>query len=275
MPDWLGDFLGGAQSFIQGTAAWNYFMGVVETLMGLTPEEQYPEAWNYVTETLYPWMLSIGLVLLNLFCLIGFIRQASNLKENVTIEMWVELFIKLLIANGLMTNGLTLMQEFFKAANLLSTDIMSAGVPAMYNQEADLGAVLMYVLIGLIYIIVSVICGILIVVEVLGRFLNLFMLTATMPVAMSTLAGGRGIENTAYAWIKSFLCNVFQIVVIAIILQIGGKMIAVTGNIDNAGNISDWFDGAGAVCMSFLNMIFITTAVKGSDNFLKRVFDLR
>ena len=37
-------------------------------------------------------------------------------------------------------------------------------------------AVIAYVLFGLIYIILSALCGIIILVEVLGRFLNLFLL---------------------------------------------------------------------------------------------------
>lgn len=39
----------------------------------------------------------------------------------------------------------------------------------------------------------------------------------------------RGFENSAYAWIKSFLVNVFEIVVIALTMTIAGKMI---GSID-------------------------------------------
>ena len=275
MPNWLSEFLGFAETFNFGSAIWDYFMSLVLTLMGLSPEDFSPGAWTYVTGTLYPWFLSIGVVLLNMFCLIGFIRQVANLRENVTIEMWIELFIKTIIANVLMVNGISLMKDFFKAAGLLSTDIMITETPHIYSSEVDAGAIMAYIIFGLIYLIASLVCGIIITLEVLVRFLNLYMLVAVAPVMLSTWAGGRGLENTAYAWIKSFLTTVFQIVVIALVLQIGSKMIQATALTNKGTMVGNWFDGFGAVLLSFVTMIFMTTAVKGADNFLKRVADLR
>ena len=275
MPSWMTDFLGIAKSWAQGSSIWRFCMSLVTMMMSGSPDALFPDAWSYVTDTLYPMMLTIGIFLLNLFCLIGFIRQASNLRENVTTEMWIELFIKVLIANVLMTNGLSIIQDFFNAAGGVELSVMSDHYPDIFSDEIDAGAIMAYLLFGIIYIVVSAICGIMIVVEVLARFLNLFLLTAAAPVALSTLAGGRGIENSAYACIKSFLTNVFQIVVIAVILQVGSMMIKTLGTTDQSIFLVNWFDGATEVMKSFLIMVFMTTAIKGSDNFLKRAFDLR
>ena len=87
MPQWLSDFLGFASAFNLGSGIWDFFMMIVLSLMGMSPETFSPGAWGYVTGTLYPWFLSIGVVMLNMFCMIGFIRQATNLKENITVEM--------------------------------------------------------------------------------------------------------------------------------------------------------------------------------------------
>ena len=106
MPSWLR-MMFGMEKFFQGPGAvWKTCMAMVQSLMGMTPDTFSDNAWTYVTDTLYPWFLSIGVILLNIFCLVGFIRQASNLKENVTMEMWIELFIKTIIANFLMQEGL-------------------------------------------------------------------------------------------------------------------------------------------------------------------------
>ncbi|MCR5451447.1 MAG: hypothetical protein K6F00_02335 [Lachnospiraceae bacterium] len=275
MPGWLQDFLGIAKSFMQGSACWDFCMEIVYILMGSSPESLAPDAWNYVTGTLYPWCSSIGAVMLNIFCLVGFIKQASNLKENVTTEMWIELFIKVIVGNYLMVHGIGLMSDFIRAAGLMSTEVMNTGLPGMYNSEVDAGAAFAYLIFGLIYILISMFCGVMIVIEVLGRYLNLYILMATAPLALSTIAGGRGIENTAIAWIKSFLTTVFQIFIIAVILKIGGMMIQSNGFSDATGTPLDWFDGFKSVLLSMLYMIFMTTAIKGSDNFLKRTFDLR
>ena len=275
MPDWLLDFFGINNLFNLAQSGWNFFMLITYSMIGKTPENYSPGAWSYVTDTLYPWFLAIGLTLLNIFCMIGFIRQASNLKENVTIEMWIELFIKVIIANVLMSNGISLMQDIMSMGGTMSSTIMSTHFPSVYSSEMDIGAVLVYLVFGLIYSIAAAVCGGMILLEVMGRYLNLYMLVAVSPVALSTIAGGRGLDSAAHAWIKSFLTTVFQIVVIAIVLQIGDKMMESSAYVDATSTPLDWFDGAGSVMMSFITMIFLTTAVKGADGFLKRAFDLR
>ena len=139
------------------------------------------------------------MILLNIFCLVGFIRQASNLKENVTMEMWIELFIKTIIANFLMQEGLKIIGYIFDIAAGGSDFIMGTTLPSIWTSDVDVGAVITYLVIGLIYLIASGVCGITILVEVMSRYLNLYILVAVSPIALSTLAGGRSIEDTAYA----------------------------------------------------------------------------
>ena len=43
-------------------------------------------AWDYIKNTAFPLFMSMGAVFLNMFTLIGFCRQASNLKEGITME---------------------------------------------------------------------------------------------------------------------------------------------------------------------------------------------
>lgn len=276
MPSWLR-MMFGMEKFFQGPGAvWKTCMAMVQSLMGMTPDTFSDNAWTYVTDTLYPWFLSIGVILLNIFCLVGFIRQASNLKENVTMEMWIELFIKTIIANFLMQEGLKIIGYIFDIAAGGSDFIMGTTLPSIWTSDVDVGAVITYLVIGLIYLIASGVCGITILVEVMSRYLNLYILVAVSPIALSTLAGGRSIEDTAYAWIKSFLTNVFQIVAIALVLRIGG-MISQSTIFQTAtdGTIAGFFSGSSSVLYSMLNMFFMASAVKGADGLLKRAFNLR
>ena len=276
MPGWFQDFLGISGMFSGADSVWKYCMALVYILMGQTPSSLSPDAWNFVTGTVYPWFTTIGVTMLNLFFMVGFVRQSINLRENMSLEIFVEQVIKVIAANVLIVSAVPIIQNFISGAGLLSQDILMTGYPEIFSADVDAGAVIAYVLFGLIYLILSAICGVLILVEVLGRFLNLFLLTAFAPVAFSTLAGGRGIENSAFSWIKSFLTSVFQIVVIALILRIGSLMI--TGGIAGSANVASpdgWFDGFGDVLFSMMTMVFMATAVKGSDAFLKRALDLR
>lgn len=277
MPGWLKDFFQIGSLFNLGQQIWNFFMGITSSLMGAdTLETISPDAWNFVSETVYPWMLSAATVFLNLFFMIGFIRQSTNLRENLTIENWIELIIKVIISNSLMIQGISLMQSFFTVASDMKAVFFPGGTSInIQPMDVDVTYVLYELAAGLIYLLLCIISGIIIMVEVFGRFLNLYLLICVAPIALSTMAGGRGLENTAISWFKSFLTNVFQIVIIALILRIGGLMIANWGFSNQTGTPLDWFDGYQSVLTSMAQITLITSAVKGSDAFMRRAFDLR
>lgn len=290
-PQWVVDLLSGGSIYTLAQELWNFVMAITYTLMGknvdsfTTPVANVFAqllglsgnlgAWDYVKNTAFPLFLSMGAAFLNIFTLVGFCRQASNLKEGIPMEAWIELFIKLVVANVLITNSLSIMHEFTGFAISTTNVLLPKGIPSVIGGDYDAGFRLAMLLLAPIYLIIAGVCSITILIEVLGRFLNLFMLMSISPLALSTLAGGRGIENSAIAWFKSFLTNALQIIVIALAVQLcSGLNAAITG-MCNSGTLSSWFDGAVAVILSLIFMPFMATAVKSSDNFLKRVFDLR
>ncbi|CUQ82362.1 hypothetical protein [Lachnospira eligens] len=290
-PQWVIDLLSGGSVYTIAQELWNFVMGIAYTLMGknvtsfTTPAINAIAqalglggnigAWDYIKNTAFPLFMSMGAVFLNMFTLIGFCRQASNLKEGITMEAWIELFIKLVIANILMTNCLDIMQEFTGFAITTTKVLLPKGVPTVIGGDYDAGFRLAMLMLAPIYLIISGVCSITVLIEILGRFLNLFMLMAVAPLALSTLAGGRGLENSAIAWFKSFLTNALQIIIIALVMQLCAGLNASLTGMCNTGLLASWFDGAVAVILSLIFMPFMATAVKSSDNFLKRAFDLR
>lgn len=290
-PQWVIDLLSGGSVYTIAQELWNFVMGIAYTLMGknvtsfTTPAINAIAqalglggnigAWDYIKNTAFPLFLSMGAVFLNMFTLIGFCRQASNLKEGITMEAWIELFIKLVVANILMTNCLDIMQEFTGFAITTTKVLLPKGVPTVIGGDYDAGFRLAMLMLAPIYLIISGVCSITVLIEILGRFLNLFMLMAVAPLALSTLAGGRGLENSAIAWFKSFLTNALQIIIIALVMQLCAGLNAGLTSMCNTGLLASWFDGAVAVILSLIFMPFMATAVKSSDNFLKRAFDLR
>ena len=190
-------------------------------------------------------------------------------------EAWIELFIKLIVANILMTNSLDIMQGVYRLCNYDNEGVVTKGVPSVIGGDYDAGFRLAMIMLAPIYLIISGVCSITVLLEVLGRFLNLFMLISVAPTALSTLSGGRGIENSAIAWFKSFLTSTLQIIVIALVMQLCSGLNAALTGMCNSGLLASWFDGAVAVILSLIFMPFMATAVKSSDNFLKRAFDLR
>lgn len=292
-PQWVTDLLTGGAIYTLAQELWKFVMTIVYTLMGknvdsfTTPVlntilQQFgisgtAGAWTFVKDTAFPLFLSMGSAFLNIFTLIGFCRQASNLKEGITMEAWIELFLKLVIANVLMTNSLTIMQEFTGFAIKATNVLLPKNAPNIIGGDYDAGFRLAMLLVAPIYLIIAAVCSITILIEVLGRFLNLFLLMSIAPVALSTISGGRGFENSAIAWFKSFLTNTLQIIVIAIVMQLCTGINAALTTIFSTGStiLGSWFDGAIAVVGALIFMPFMATAVKGSDNFLKRALDLR
>ena len=253
-------------------------MNIVLSLLGMNLidfQASGAGAWEYINNTVFPFFLGMGSVFLNMFVMAGFCRQASNLKEGITTEALIEIFIKLVAANMLMLNSLEIMQEInsfaVKATGFL---INSYNVPSIVGDDYDLGFSIAMSTLGLIYLIMAGVCSITILIEVAGRFVNLFMLIGVAPVALSALAGGKGLEQTAAAWFKSFLTSALQIIIIALTIQIVTKINwSITAFFD-AGGLTSWFNGAVSVLGSIVFMPLLASCVKQSDSFLRRAFGL-
>lgn len=273
MPDWITNLLMGP-AYAIGNAIWNLIMSMVGGVLLTTPQGFSAETWNFVSNELYPWALGIGVALLNLFFLVGFFKEASNIKENFTWEILVNQGIKVIVANAFMQSGLSIIREFFQVASLLSGQVYLNNIPPFSTEDIDLGSYLFFFIFSAIYILVAIICGFMILLTVYGRYLKLYVMVVMAPIAMSTMAGGRGLEQSAYAWIKNFLVNVFEIVVIAIVMAVAGKMISSIDFMTNASGLMELVNGFPAILQSLFTMILMTAAVKGADSMLRRSFAL-
>lgn len=273
MTDWLFSLFDVPCYFI-GNVIWNMIMLLIGGVITTTPQGFSSEAWNYASETLYPWALGIGVALLNLFFLIGFFREASNLRENVTWEILCMYVIKTVLANGFMQGGMSIMREFFKMASELTGQIYLENIPPFSTGDMDFGTYLFFFLFGIIYILVALVCGFMILFTVYGRYLKLYVLIPLAPIALSTMAGGKGLEQSAFAWIKMFLASVFEIVVIAIVMTIAGKMIYHLDFGAAGEGLLSIGDGFVQILQNIFTMIIMAGAVKGADATLRRSFAL-
>lgn len=277
-PQWVVDLLNGGAIYALAEQLWQFVMHLVYALLGMDITDFTADgagAWEYIKDTVFPLFLGMGAVFLNMFVMAGFCKQASNLKEGITIEALMELFIKLVAANMLMLNSLDIMQEFtsfsIRASRLLLGD---NSVPSIAGDDYDVGFNLAMSSLGLIYLIMAGVCSISILIEVVGRFVNLFMLMGVAPVALSTIAGGKGFEQSATSWFKSFLTSICQIIVIVVVIQLAAKINwSITAYADSGG-LSSWFNGAVGVVASLIFMPLLASCVKQSDNFLRRAFAL-
>jgi len=72
---------------------------------------------------------------------------------------------------------------------------------------------------------------------------------------------------------EAFLGNVFEIVVIALVMSISGRIIG--GNGSARGTVfADFFDGFGQALTSTIYMIGMAVSVRGARSFMKETFHL-
>lgn len=275
--DFVREFLGGPFYFV-GNTIWNVMLSLIGVTAGQTPMSFSELTWTYITTEIYPWSFMIGTTLLNLFFFIGFVRQINNFRQNFTMEILVEACIRLLFANGLMVAAVLIMSEIFQMAGILAGGLLLDDSLTFVQNNIDAGSVLAFtsmfgLLWGIIYLVVCIVCSFMIFLTVYGRFLQLYLLVVTGPLALPTLPGGSGLSQTAYSWIKTFLSKTFEIFIIALSIVIAAKMCneLTFGQMEGIGS---YFDGGLQTIQNMATMVLLTASVKGTDSFMRRVFAL-
>lgn len=256
-----------------GIGVWNMIMGLTGLAAVQTPSDFSRLAWKFVTNDVYPWAVAIGAVILNLSYCIGILRHMGNLRENFTLEMFVECGIKVILGNIFLLMGIPVMRTLLKISSLMSKSILLESPILSMEPSTDAGSVLFFAVFGLIFFIICLVCAGMIFLTVYGRFLQLYLLICTMPFAVAVLPGGNGMSQTTYAWFRTFLAKTFETVAILLTIAIASSMISSInfGDFLGAGGI---LDGILQAVQNIGTMILLTASVKGMDSFMRRTFAL-
>ena len=274
MPDWVTSFFGGFSIGLANTI-WKAAMALIGGLLGTPPQDFSPDAWNFVERTLYPWSLSIGVSLLNLFFLIAICRAVSDLHHNITLEMTIEAFIKIVVANVIFLNLFLLMRLILSIAAAMVGEVYTMQSADLIVDEMDIGSTLFYLLFGIFFVLVAIVCSFLLLLTVYSRYIKIYLLIVLAPFALPALIGGRETERTFYAWLKTFLLNTFEIVAIALTMAISFKIInAGVSVFEGSGLVGEAVDGFWDALNALFTMIFMTASVKGVNSLLAKALAL-
>ena len=239
------------------------------------PSALFPDAWNYIANNIMPWVTSAGTFLISVFVLIGFIRQAVNLREQLSFEAVVELLLKLVLSAVLVGYSFDMMQTFISLASSLtarvlgsSRIIIEAGIPEGAGFFDVVGGNIIRSLMGLFFVVATIWSAFTIAIEVFLRYFDVLRMMCIGPIALPTVGGGPGFNNVAAAWVKAFLVSVFDLVMIALTLRLGSLFI--TSIADVSAFPAPWL-------VPVANIILIMTisgAVKSADRTLQRALGL-
>ena len=262
---------------------WNGKMNEIWQLVTQSPQDFRGGGIWKVVQNINGTMQAIGLALLVLFFVVGVAKQFGNFAEVKKPEHAFKLFIRFVLAKGIVTYGMELMLAIFNIGQgivqkIITTSGLSGANNSYLPQEiADavdkvgffnsipLGAVT--ILGGLFIIVLSFVM----ILTVYGRFFKLYLYTAIAPIPLSSFAG-QGTEQIGRSFIKSYIgvCLEGAIIVIACIIF---TMFASTAPEINTG------DDAITMVWKYLgelifNMLVLVGTIRMSDRIVKEMMGL-
>lgn len=210
---------------------WNEKLNEIWTLVSTSPDSfRGGTIWNVIVN-IHGTLQAIGLGLLVLFFVVGVMKTCGSFAEVKKPEHALKLFIRFVLAKGVVTYGLELMMAIFKIIQgVVSTIMSSAGLgeatqatlpQAMIDainacgffESIPLWAV---TLIGGLFVTVI---SFIMILSVYGRFFKLYLYTAIAPIPLSTFAG-EPTQSVGKNFLKSYcsVCLEGAIIVLACVI---------------------------------------------------------
>ena len=223
--NWIIDNLNNALN------TWNGKLGEIWHLLTQSPETFKGGAIWGVMVNIHGAVQAIGLGLLVLFFTVGVMKTFGSFADMKRPEVAVKVFIRFVLAKGVVTHGLELMMALFRIVQGLMSAIMDAAglgssTPAVLPQEIvnainDTGffasiPLWAVTLLGSLFITVL---SFIMIMSVYGRFFRIYLYTAIAPVPLAAFAGEPS-QNVGKAFIKSYsaVCLEGAVIVLACII---------------------------------------------------------
>lgn len=194
---------------------WNEKLAEIWMLLTQSPETfKGGDIWNIIVK-IHGALQAIGLSLLVLFFLWGLIRTCTNWQDIKRPEHAFKLFLRFIIARGLVMYGMELMTGIFEIVQgVISTITRTVGLGTAestvipqeiidaVNNTGFLESIPLWAvtLLGSIFI---TILSFIMILTVYGRFFKIYMYTAISPIPLAATAG-ESTQNTAFTFIKSY-----------------------------------------------------------------------
>lgn len=189
------------QNLQKALDTWNGKLSEIWLLITQSPAEFKGGAiWNVITN-IHGALQAIGYSLLVLFFVVGVMKTCGSFADLKRPEVAVKMFIRFVLAKGVITYGLELMMSLFTIVQgiiskimatsglsstsdmILPQSIIDAIEDCGFWESVPLWAV---TLIGSLFITVL---SFVMIMTVYGRFFKLYLYTAIAPVPLSSFAG--------------------------------------------------------------------------------------
>lgn len=259
---------------------WNSKLAEIWLLLTESPETfKGGDIWKIIVKV-HEGLQAIGLALLVLFFVWGLIRACTSWQDVKRPEQAFKLFLRFIIARGLVMYGMELMTKIFEIVQgiiqsitetvglgvsnetVVPQEIVDAVSNTGFLESIPLWAV---TLLGSIFI---TILSFVMILTVYGRFFKLYMYTAISPIPLAA-AAGESTQNIAFTFIKSYagVCLEGAIIVLACIIF--SSFAASPPVVDStASSVSMVWSYIGEL---IFNMLVLVGTIKMSDRIVKEM----
>ena len=262
---------------------WNEKLAEIWMLLTQSPETfKGGDIWNIIVK-IHGALQAIGLSLLVLFFLWGLIRTCTNWQDIKRSEHAFKLFLRFIIARGLVMYGMELMTGIFEIvqgvvstithtvglgtaeSTVIPQEIIDAVNNTGFLESIPLWAV---TLLGSIFI---TILSFIMILTVYGRFFKIYMYTAISPIPLAA-AAGESTQNTAFTFIKSYAGVCLEGAIILLSCVIFSAFASSAPAIDtSASAVSMIWSYIGEL---IFNMLVLVGTIKMSDRIVKEMMGL-
>lgn len=260
---------------------WNHQVSLVFSMLGQSPVGfKGGSPWAMI-ESVQPVFVAVGSSLVVLFFVIGFCSESVDIREEMRFEAILRMLIRLILAEWLVANNVTIMKAFFTSAGNL-VNLLSPGsytTLSINSAHADIikglgfGESLIMLILAAVLSVIVIICGFFMIYTVYFRFLKILVMVPIGSIAFATLAGNRNVANTAGAYAKYFLSVVFEAVTMALAIMLCNAFIN-AGLPAFAGGYADWAQTLIYLCEMTFAIALTVGSVKGAQSLTSRALGL-
>ncbi len=260
---------------------WNSQVSLVFSMLGQSPVSFKGGGPWAMVESVQPVFVAVGASLVVLFFVIGFCSESVDIREEMRFEVILRMLIRLILAEWLVANNVTIMKAFFATIGNL-VNVLSAGsyttvsidaVQADVIKNLGFGESLVMLILAALLSVIVLICGFFMLYTVYFRFIKLIVIAPVGSIAFSTLAGNRNVANTAGAYAKYFLSVVFEAVTMALAIMVCNAFIS-AGLPSFTGNYADWVKTLIYLCEMTFTVALTVGSVKGAQSLTSRALGL-
>ena len=251
-----------------GIDIWNATVESVFELLGISPVDfEGGAAWDYV-ERMYPYIAIIAGSLLSVVMLYRMCKETMDIRAEMRSDAVIKMFCIFIISEAVVLNAMTITKALFRIAGGCISFLQVGYEPLTASvalQDTNLG--LLEGLVALLVCLAFYILSFSMIYTVYFRFFKIFLIAPLSSVACAFLAGGQEVSRVGFAYLKALVTYTFEIVIIALAINIGNRLGSVGSSI-YVDNII-W-----QMLCPLLNVGLIVGAAKGAEGILRRTFAL-